>query len=77
MRHAFLNVEEDGITVKIMHEGKKESTYLATNNQQFVDYCDSKSITDLVCSSSLDHPREYTKKEHVVQMANAIRGNDV
>ena len=77
----YAKCEANWVRISLDTDQPNEQIHLIRDMQGWQDFLKGLSKTHreqgLMCSSSLDWPRDYTDKWDVIQVCNAIRGNYV
>ncbi len=74
MNRYFLSVESDGIKVHLNKKHIGLITSMEELTDILVDNGYNEGVDIVLCSSSLDFPKEYTNKKKIIKLCDEIRG---
>lgn len=70
----YLKCESEGIVASTRDENLiKGKSALCKTKKEFSDFILNESFDLVVCSSSMDFPKDYTDNEEIINLCNKIR----
>lgn len=73
MKH-YMTVSEGKIVARTYEDDRQVAEVVLRSMEDFYEYMRKNGIKDIMCSSSLDFPNEFTSDAATIELAHQIRG---